>query len=252
MNLQLPQLVEWNDYCVCPPNKVRMGLKLTKPVLFIDNINALAHDFYYLSDEFSVIFHPLWVDDKVHMLVEGPYENPEGERIPILSTWSHLKVRRSDVAPHGIQYNFVFYNGRWWTAELTYNYDVSSIDRCPYRPLYWCNCFPYMLPNYDPQNESAYTSKHSYYPSKTYYTIFKDKVRTEFHALVSYYYEEDSVLGVIADWLEERGDPFAEYLRSMPKGGRKLPELVHMCESIKEAENDRSARLLLLAEGIKR
>src|SRR5208282_5848851 len=108
MTFDIPQLIEWNNYYPCPDQIVRLGVRLFNPRLFIENRAALSHDFYYFSDEFSVIFHPLTEfnilardeDDptEIYMLVEGPHENPLGERIPILSTWSHLKLLQEDVA----------------------------------------------------------------------------------------------------------------------------------------------------------
>src|SRR5690348_12916630 len=110
----------WDAYYPKPQDKVRMGLVLKNPELVITNRSAIAHDFYYFGDEFSVIFDPLQDQDKVFMLVEGPHFNPLGQRIPILSTWSHLK--RAQHGETGIQEAFAFYDNKWWTiSEWTYD-----------------------------------------------------------------------------------------------------------------------------------
>jgi hypothetical protein len=191
------------------------------------------------------------------MLVEGPHESPLGERIPILSTWSHLKVLQEDVARTGIQHNFAFYENQWWEAKFQYDYKHKGIDYCPYVNSYWCKC-----------NLTGYRSPYTPYPcdlnieghphvlyKKTYeeYTIFRDTKQTDFYK----FFKGSKDLGVMVDWLEERGDGFANYLRNMhlprnPWHPRVIPDLHHMCQSINLAKNDRAAKLLLLAEGITR
>jgi hypothetical protein len=258
MTFDIPQLIEWNNYYPCPEKKVRLGVRLFNPRLFIENKAALSHDFFYFSDEFSIIFHPLTEDDstEIYMLVEGPHENPLGERVPILSTWSHLKVSRSDVAKSGIQHNFVFYDNRWWEAKFEYDYVCeASIDINAHTNFYWCQCNPYSYRHQLYPNDLVING-HIYYGLRyKEYTIYKDTKQTDFYKLYKECYPND--LGVLADWLEERGDEFCNYLRTIlsPKGPphpRLLPEVCHISENLEFVENDRAAKLRLLALGITR
>jgi hypothetical protein len=271
MILTHPQLKEWNDYYPCPSGIERLGLKLINPNLYVEDRGALGHDFYYLSDEYTVIFQPLETKTEVHMLVEGPHIEPQGERIPILSTWSHLKRGRGDTIPGAVQHNFAFYNGKWWVAELTYDYSYeykgherqNNIDVVAYSPLYWCACDrgdrfdEFGNPNWRFTNSNeTILNGHGIYSSYDRYTIFKDKTRTDFSVMFDHVRENFCDMPILADWLEERGDLFSEYVRGMAIGRgwevAVLPELSHMCASIKAANNDRAAKLQLLAQGIQK
>jgi hypothetical protein len=274
MNLTIPQLVEWDNYYQRPDDKVRMCLQLTNPKDFIDNQAALCHDFYYFSDEFTVLFNPLVVDSTIHILVEGPHENPSGERIPILSSWTHLKVNLSDCKPHPTQYNFAFYNNKWWEANLIYDYynqtrafpvaqefSAVGIDITAYCPSYWCYCNkdgPIYLPlghyDFDRDGNKVYnTTGHRFYDiRKQHYTLFKEETKTDLWHLVDLWQKGELDAYMIGDWLiDRRGDPFGNYVLSSTKG-YVTPEVQHMCESIKIAKNDRAAKLLLLANGVRR
>lgn len=242
----------WNSYYPCPANVLRMGLVLEKPSHLITSSTALSHDFYYFGDEFSVIFHPVKEYGKTFLLVEGPHKDPtSGVRVPILSTWSHL--RRLEHGESGIQEMFAFFENRWWTvSQATYNYSLKySIDYSPYRDLSWCYCnmnsfFNFYLSSY-PGHRIKINNKVHTKPATTH-TLHEDKNENK---LLTHLLEENN-LNVIGDWFADNGDSFGEYvqescgIKSIFK--YNLNELKHKCEFIGMVKNKRSLKLLILAK----
>lgn len=254
---------EWNSFYPTPHNKIRVLFELEKPQLMPTN-SAMAHDFYYYSDEFSTLFDPLKDDDNIHLLLEGPHPDPvQGIRIPILSTWSHLKKVPWET---GIQEAFAFYNNRWWNIKNINDTSLFGNDRtiattCSPAATSCCKGLGrqgltdiwgvnYLVAN----NYAKKWNDHCVYPNIKDYTLY-DKIDFEagpFYDLVMEYFNFNNP--VVIDWLEERGDSLGVYLReaSELKKSWSLRELHHKCQFIKYATNFRSATLILLAKALMR
>lgn len=257
MNIQA-KVKEWNSYYPTPPNKIRVLFELEKPQLTPTN-TAMAHDFYYYSDEFSTLFDPLKDGDNVHLLLEGPHDDPvQGIRIPILSTWSHLRKVPWET---GTQEAFAFYNNRWWNIKnindtSLFGNQRSIITTCI--PASGSCCWgssdiwgkSYLVAN----NYAKEWHEHCAYSNINDYTIY-NKVDFEagiFYDLVMEYFKFNNP--IVVDWLEERGDPLGMYLREVMSIERhySLRELHHKCTCIRYATNYRSANLILLAKALMR
>lgn len=247
----------WNDYYPCPENKCRIGLSLANPKLIVDLPEALSHDFYYFTDEFSVIFDPLPINNanckRMFLLVEGPHKDPtKGVRVPILGTWTN--IRRLQLGERGVQHVFAFYDNRWWEVhETSYTYTRSDdLLATAYPPSEWCGCSPRLWGASVTTSLVEFDDKHRWYKYRSdQYTLFDNKETSQLFNMVSLIKKDHNAFYIINDWLEDHDDPFAFYMRDIKFGDKKnryyLKELNHMCHFIASAGNDRAAKLLLLA-----
>jgi hypothetical protein len=249
----IPQLFEvvsnWDNYYPKPFEVDRMGVTLSNPGLTISSRSAKHHDFYYFSDEFSVIFNPLKFNNNVFLLVEGPHKDPmSGVRVPLLSTWSHLK--RIQHGESGFQENFAFFDNKWWNANFHYDYNSNWISNCPYNPLFWCGCeggysfVTHKLINGHRIRQEVYNN----------YTIKDNNINDEvFQEIVKDFLKHKNIvnLNIVGDYLLDQNDLFGHYIQNICRRSflntYRNRELRHICKFLEHNNNKRSWMMIILA-----
>ena len=230
-----------------------MKFILIKPELTVVDKMVIYHDFYYYSDEF-VVKDAMEVSCQTK---EGSYKGYElqtgdgDERLPLLSTWCCLHRQENESGKQDI---FVFYKNKWWTVANANNLDISREDNLGWslsHDLTWCGCCNKRSLVYC---DGGNWHGHSLRDYVKMQSLYEDNSFHELYTWALALKDDFSVLPIIADWLEERGDSFSEYLREVskePYHGVHFPyldELRHKCAIIGKLKSYRVAKLLILAQ----
>lgn len=125
---------------------LRLEIELSNPS---DNFSEIPVDFnpnniffddptecFYVCDDWSTIFEVMKMDDSenIRMLVESCHENPQGERIRLMSTSCSIVHKLNE--KKNSRHDFAFFRGKFW--KLTLNkyhgeYPEGKIDGLPFK-----------------------------------------------------------------------------------------------------------------------